>query len=353
MFTKWNLDKTERVLRCGIISAVLAFIADSIIADIGCWTAFFILWFNTSVLYVIIASLQVPTKGRAVLITGCDTGFGLTLALHLNKLGLRVFAGCLFSDSSEGAKKLRQVESPTLHVLQLDVTSQDQIKKAVDEVRGHLPEGEVLWGIVNNAGVATYGEVEWVPLDTYRRMAEVNVFGVIAVTQAFLPMVRKAKGRVVNISSGLGRMAVPMRSPYVLTKYAVEGLNDVLRYEMKSWGVHVSIVEPGNYIAGTSIFTEETIKSDAAKMWSNMSEEVRSDYGEEHFNARVALMRKYATGGLTDLSLVINAFTEGLLQRYPQERYNAMDLYFKVRLFIATHLPEFFYDNIYIDYLEK
>lgn len=348
----WTWDKTDRVLLCGVLSAVIAYVGHSIVG-VECCGTFFSLWSISAIAYAIMALLQVSTEGRAVLVTGCDTGFGLALALHLNKLGLRVFAGCLFAESGDGAKKLRKVESSTLHVIQLDVTSQQQIQKAVKEVKKLLPKGEELWGLVNNAGWATYGELEWVSLDTYRRITEINVFGVIAVTQAFLPMIRRAKGRVVNITSGLARMAVPMRSPYVLSKYAVEGLSDVLRYEMKTWGVHVSLVEPGNFIAGTNIFTEKTIKDAASKMWADMTEEVRADYGEKHFNARVDLMRQYAIGGLTDLSPVVNAYTEGLLQRFPQVRYNPMDLYFRTRLFIATHLPEYFYDNIYIDYLKK
>ncbi|KAG7175415.1 D-beta-hydroxybutyrate dehydrogenase-like 1 [Homarus americanus] len=173
-----------------------------------------------------------------------------------------------------------------------------------------------------------------------------------------------ARGRVVTISSGLARMAVPMRSAYVLSKYAVEGFCDVLRcsnlqvfkstgvqihrYEMRSWGVKVSIIEPGNYIAGTNIFTESLIQEHGRKMWEAMSEEVKADYGKDHFQARIDLMRQYSKAGNTDISPVINAFTEGLTQKYPQARYCPMDLYFKTRLFVATHLPEFVYEKLYI-----
>nr|XP_053633057.1 D-beta-hydroxybutyrate dehydrogenase, mitochondrial-like [Cherax quadricarinatus] len=92
-------------------------------------------------------------------------------------------------------------------------------------------------------------------------------------------------------------MAVPMRAPYVVSKYAVEGLCDCLRYEMRSWGVKVSIIEPGNFIAGTSIFSETSINDAAKTMWETMSDDVRSDYGREHFEARVNLMKKYAKIG--------------------------------------------------------
>ncbi|XP_037782916.1 D-beta-hydroxybutyrate dehydrogenase, mitochondrial-like isoform X2 [Penaeus monodon] len=349
----WTWDKTDAVIFQGVLCAVVSFLANTATGKC-CWALFFALWGVTSAACIIVSALQVSPKGRAVLITGCDSGFGLALALHLDKLGFRVFAGCLLATGGgEGSRRLRREGSERLHVLQLDVTSPEQIRKAVEEVNKKMPKEEQFWGLVNNAGWATYGELEWVTMDTFRRITDINVFGILAMTKAFLPMIRRSKGRVVNISSGLARMAVPMRSPYVLSKYAVEGLSDVLRYEMKTWGVGVSLIEPGNYIAGTSIFTEKTIQNDASRMWNAMSEDVRADYGRQHFEARVGLMRKYATGGMTDLMPVINAYTEALLQRFPQPRYKPMNFYFRVRLFIATHLPEVFYDNIYIDYLRK
>lgn len=311
----WTWDKTDAVIFQGVLSAAASFLVSTATGRC-CWTLFLGLWLVTSAVYVIAAALQVSPEGRAVLITGCDSGFGFDLALHLDKLGFRVFAGCLLAvGGGEGSRRLRKEGSERLHVLQLDVTSSEQIRKAVEEVKKTMPKEEQFWGLVNNAGWATYGELEWVAMDTFRRITDINVFGLLAVTKAFLPMIRRSKGRVINISSGLARMAVPMRSPYVLSKYAVEGLSDVLRYEMKTWGVGVSLIEPGNYIAGTSIFTEKTIQSDATRMWGAMSEGVRADYGREHFEARVGLMRKYATGGMTDLQPVINAYTEALLQR--------------------------------------
>ncbi|CAL4091150.1 unnamed protein product [Meganyctiphanes norvegica] len=348
----WTGDKVFRVLFLGGLSLVLASLA-CLLQLASVTIVFPVLWAISAGIYLYTAQLQVPVSGKAVVVTGCDTGFGLQLAQQLDKMGFRVFAGCLQAEDGEGAKTLREVGSDRLHVLQMDITKTDQLDKATKEVLAKLAPGEVLWGIVNNAGWATYGEMEWVGLDTYRKILEINLIGIIAVTQAFLPMIRDAKGRVVTISSGLGRFAVPMRSPYVASKYAVEGLMDCLRYEMKPWGVNVSLIEPGNFIAGTNIFNQKTIADQAEAMWAGMTERVRADYGKDHFDSRVNLMTKYSTGGCTDLSPVLNAYIEGLTQAYPQERYNPMDFYFRARLFIATHLPEIFYDNIYIDYLKK
>ncbi|XP_042210717.1 D-beta-hydroxybutyrate dehydrogenase, mitochondrial-like isoform X2 [Homarus americanus] len=294
----WTWDKTEAVVTLGGASAVLASVIHAV-SSCCCWTLFLLLWVLSAATYIVSSALQVSPEGRGILVTGCDSGFGLALAFHLHKLGFRVFAGCLLAESGgTGAEELQKVKSRRLHVLQLDVTSQKQIDKAVADVKKMLPGGEVLWGVVNNAGWATYGEIEWVPLETVRRAVDTNVLGVLSVTKAFLPLIRRAKGRVVTISSGLARMAVPMRSAYVLSKYAVEGFCDVLRYEMRSWGVKVSIIEPGNYIAGTNIFTESLIQEHGRKMWEAMSEEVKADYGKDHFQARIDLMRQYSKAGI-------------------------------------------------------
>ncbi|KAG0722639.1 D-beta-hydroxybutyrate dehydrogenase, mitochondrial [Chionoecetes opilio] len=141
--------------------------------------------------------------------------------------GFRVMAGCLALDG-EGANQLRASASPRLHTIQLDVTSTDEVGRAVQEVEDLILEGEVLWAVVNNAGLSTFGEVEWVQEHTFRKILDVNVMGMVAVTKAFLPFIRQAKGRVVNMASMYGRMGNVMRGPYVLSKYAVEGFTDCL-----------------------------------------------------------------------------------------------------------------------------
>ena len=171
---------------------------------------------------------------------------------------------------------------------------------------------------MNNAGWATFGEVEWVSMETFKKAMDVNVHGVLAGVKTMLPLIREAQGRVVTITSGLGRMAVPTRSPYVGTKYALEGILDCLRYEMRSFGVSVSILEPGNFIAGTNIFNENFVKSQANMMWDAMPQEVQSVYGREYFDKKVEVMRSYMNNGITDISPVIDAYTDALLDMFPQ-----------------------------------
>ena len=162
----------------------------------------------------------------------------MTLAKHLHSLGFTVFAGCLLADQSgDGATELRAVDSPNLHVLQLDVTKDEDWAAAVALVAEKSPSG--LWGIVNNAGWATFGHVEWTALETYDKIVDINVMGVIKGVKACLPLIRCGRGRVVTVTSCLARWAVPNRSPYITTKFALEGFSECLRHEVKRFGVKV------------------------------------------------------------------------------------------------------------------
>nr|XP_053644338.1 D-beta-hydroxybutyrate dehydrogenase, mitochondrial-like [Cherax quadricarinatus] len=212
--------------------------------------AFTALWLLTAAIYLFRADMKESALGKSVIITGCDSGFGNALALHLDKLGFRVFAGCLKTGGT-GADYLRRKGSSKLHVIQMDITSQKQLEKAAQEIKDLLPEGEGVWGLVNNAGVCTLGPVEWVSMEGFRKDPEVNVFGLVAATKTFLPLVRLAKGRVVIISSAAGRVSRSFMAPYCVSKFAVEGLADALRQEMRQFDVKVCLIEPGNFGAGT------------------------------------------------------------------------------------------------------
>eukprot|EP00058_Branchiostoma_floridae_P027066 XP_002612557.1 3-hydroxybutyrate dehydrogenase [Branchiostoma floridae] len=289
-------------------------------------------------------------EGRAVLVTGCDTGFGHLVAKRLHDLGFTVFAGCLLKDrGGDGARDLAAMASPRLHVVQMDVTSDDSVWKVRRYMDAHLPQGTSgLWAILNNAGTSTYGLVEWCPIETYKRVAEVNLWGTVRVTKVFLPLVRKAKGRVINISTVLGRSSTPSRSAYCITKYGVESFSDVLRYEMKRWGVDVSIIEPGNFISATNIFTEESIENTALELWDGMTEEVKEAYGKKALDDYKLLMHQYATEGSRDTSPVVDAMVAAVVAVSPKVRYKPMQFYWHVKTFVMTHLPEWIADNIYI-----
>ncbi|XP_068137246.1 D-beta-hydroxybutyrate dehydrogenase, mitochondrial-like [Hyperolius riggenbachi] len=313
-----------------------------------------VLLYFVSVLCMLIPAIPrgtLPVEGKAVLITGCDTGFGLASAKHLHKLGFTVFAGCLLKDKNgEGAQELENFQSDRMNVLQMNVCSDEEIAQAVELVKKHLEDSGKggLWGLVNNAGVAAFGEVEFTTLHTYKETAEVNLWGTVRVTKAFLPLIRRCKGRVVCISSMLGRMGSPLRSSYCITKYGVEAFSDCLRMEMYKWGVKVILIEPGNFIAATGIFTREGVERRGEEMWEQASEIVRDDYGKVHFSQQLAKMKSFVNAGMRTMSPVLSAITDALSSKYPYTRYNPSDTYVWIKVQLMSHLPAAVADFIYV-----
>jgi NAD(P)-dependent dehydrogenase (short-subunit alcohol dehydrogenase family) len=211
--------------------------------------------------------------GRTVLVTGASRGIGRATALHLAKAGWTVYAGV----RDELAGKKLMAESAQIQAIELDVTVPDQIA-SLDAL---LPER--LDALVNNAGIAVGGPVEAIAVDRLRHQFEVNVFGLIAVTQAVLPRLRKAKGRIVMVSSMNGRIAIPLSGFYNASKFAVEGLGDNLRRELKPWGISVTLVEPG------------CIDTDPWRNMMNLLDEVDEGLSPEHrelYASQRAMQRK-------------------------------------------------------------
>jgi NAD(P)-dependent dehydrogenase (short-subunit alcohol dehydrogenase family) len=177
----------------------------------------------------------------AVVITGASTGIGAACALDLAARGWRVFAGVRKSADGDA---MRAKSPDGVEPVLLDVTDPLSIGHAARFVTDAVgPAG--LAGLVNNAGMAVTGPLEALPIAALRNQFEVNVFGQIAVTQAFLPLVRQCRGRIVNMGSIAGRATTPMMGPYCASKFALESLTDALRLELQPWGIHVSIIEPG------------------------------------------------------------------------------------------------------------
>ncbi|MDX9973220.1 MAG: SDR family oxidoreductase [FCB group bacterium] len=176
-----------------------------------------------------------------VVISGASTGIGKSCAEYLARMGFRVYAGVRREADGEAVKEA----SPERIVpLMLDVTDAGSIAAAAARVATEAPEGVA--GLVNNAGIVVPGPLELLPIDEIRRQLEVNLLGTIATTQAFLPQVRKATGRIVNMGSINGLLATPLGGPYCMSKFALEAYSDVLRMELKRWGIEVSLLEPGS-----------------------------------------------------------------------------------------------------------
>ncbi len=173
---------------------------------------------------------------RAVLITGASSGIGFATAKLLAEEGYHVFAGVR---SGDAARKLAAF-NPNIRTVSLDVTKPEQIDAAIQRV---AESGKQLCGLVNNAGIALGGPIEYMPLDLLREQFEINVFAPIALTQAALPLLRDAKGRIIFIGSIAGRLAAPFVGPYSASKSAIAALADSLRLELGDSGVSVSLFE--------------------------------------------------------------------------------------------------------------
>jgi len=177
----------------------------------------------------------------AVVVTGASTGIGAACARYLDEKGFRVLATVR---KQSDADRIATSGSPGLEPLFLDVTDAESIVKAARTVGAAL-DGAGIAGLVNNAGVSVDVPLECVDIGELRHQLEVNAIAPVAVTQAFLPLLRRARGRVVNVSSINGRIASPFSGPYCMSKFALEAFTDCLRQELACWGMHVAAVEPG------------------------------------------------------------------------------------------------------------
>ena len=209
----------------------------------------------------------------AVVVTGASTGIGRATSLLLDKKGYTVFAGVR---KEQDAKSLSDAGSERLTPITIDVTKERSIASARDKVGEAVGEDGVV-GLVNNAGVGNGGPVETLDLQDLRDVLEVNLVGQVAVTQAFLPLVRSVKGTIVFIASIGGRIASPFMSPYNTSKFAVEALGESLRSELAPWDIDVVVVEPGSI--NTPIWSKgaETIDEQTDKM----SDDAKRLYGKQ------------------------------------------------------------------------
>ena len=247
----------------------------------------------------------------AVVITGASTGIGEACALHLDKMGLRVFAGVRKHADGEA---LKRKASERLTPVPLDVTDPAAIASAAAAVATAL-DHDGLTGLINNAGIALAGPLEFLPIDEIRKEFEINVFGLLAVTQAFLPLLRKGRGRIINVGSIAGRSAMPFVGAYGSSKFAVEGLTDALRVELLPWSIAVSIVEPGGI--ATPIWEKSRAK--AADLARTLPPQARELYGWA-FDA----MRKVAADSAkraSPVELVVKAVAHALTAKRPKTRY--------------------------------
>jgi NAD(P)-dependent dehydrogenase (short-subunit alcohol dehydrogenase family) len=226
--------------------------------------------------------------------------------------------------------------SPRLMPIGLDVTDAASIAAAVHTVRAIGGENG-LAGLVNNAGIGIVGPVEALLLSEWRRQFDVNVFGLIAVTQAFLPLLRQARGRVINMGSMAGRAATPFMAPYSASKYALEGLNDSLRIELQPWGIDVALIEPG--AIAPPIWGKTRNAVDALDMKWNP--EMKTMY----LTAFTLVKERATQAGQSAPApgIVVQAVVHALRSRFPKTRY-LVGRDAKVRTLLAAVLPDRLHD---------
>src|SRR5919206_3195685 len=187
--------------------------------------------------------MESSTNQEVAIVTGSSTGIGYETSLALARNGFLTYATMRNLNKAENIISIATKESLPLHVTQLDVTDDASVKNAVEEVLSKEGRINIL---VNNAGYGLNGALEDLSMDEIKAQYETNFFGLIRVTQAVLPTMRRRKsGTIVNISSGAGRFGFPSGSAYVSTKFAVEGLSESMSYELEPFGIKVVIVEPG------------------------------------------------------------------------------------------------------------
>ncbi|KAM9346837.1 retinol dehydrogenase 1 [Symphorus nematophorus] len=255
---------------------------------------------------------------KHVFITGCDSGFGNLLARQLDGRGFNIVAACL---TEKGAADLAAAASPRLKTLLLDVTDGASIRKAVEFVSKEVGD-RGLWGLVNNAGRSTpIGPSEWMQLEDFTKVLDVNLIGVIDVTLQFLPLLKKAQGRVVNVASILGRLSLT-GGGYCLSKFGVEAFSDSLRRDMRHFGIKVSIIEPGFF--KTAVTQVDIIAADLKRLWSRLPQDVKDSYGRTYFDDYMKA-QDFSLGILCspDISKVTRCMEHALTARFPRTRYGA------------------------------
>ncbi|MFJ4693900.1 SDR family NAD(P)-dependent oxidoreductase [Streptomyces sp. NPDC088766] len=176
-----------------------------------------------------------------MVVTGASSGLGKACALHLSRVGFHVVAGVR---SPEDGERLRVAATGRLTPVVVDVTDEKSVRAAVYEVTELAGEGG-LWGLVNNAGIAVTAPLECVPSELMRLQLDTNVTGQLIVIQGFLPLLRAGAGRIVNVTSGLGNIAVPYLGAYAAAQFAKEALSDALRRELAPQRIPVAVVQPG------------------------------------------------------------------------------------------------------------
>ncbi|OCT95724.1 17-beta-hydroxysteroid dehydrogenase type 6 [Xenopus laevis] len=276
---------------------------------------------------------------KYVLITGCDSGFGNHLAKSLDKRGMQVLAACL---TEIGAEALKKEASSRLQTVILDVTDSQSVKSTAQWVTGIVGDTG-LWGLVNNAGTSIPSAPnEWLTKEDFSKVLNVNLLGTIDVTLGVLPLIRKSKGRIINMSSVMGRLAF-IGGGYSISRHGVEAFSDSLRRDLQPFGVRVSIIEPTTYRTPATDL-KATLESIHA-IWNKCPKHIQNSYGQQYFLDYCKVIRQKLSKCSPHVSQVTDCMEHALTAVNPWTRYSAG---WKTKLF---YLPLSYFPTVVSDYL--
>ncbi|RDD45816.1 17-beta-hydroxysteroid dehydrogenase type 6 [Trichoplax sp. H2] len=272
--------------------------------------------------YLCYACFLVKPKGkveglsdRYVLITGCDSGFGRLLAESLCQQKVNVFAGCLTLDA---VQELNEKYS-TIHAFILDITRAEQVEQAYELVHKTLPKDVGLWGIVNNAGILINGFTDWLSTEDYHRIVDINLYGTIRMSNQFVPLIKIAKGRVVNVASILGIACPFYFAPYCVSKAGVIAFSNVLRREMAPFDVSVSCMCPGLF--RTPLSQPAKILEELKEKQSKLSQQLQKTYNQKFFTSLEESLLAIAGKASPEVNKVTEAIENALFSIAPREFY--------------------------------
>lgn len=265
---------------------------------------------------------RAKTFNKAVLITGCDTGFGFALSKHLLDQGCFVFATHL---TENGKKDLGNLKNSETHLvtIPLDVTKQDQVDSLKHQVEQNLQSRNLqLYGFVSNAGTSLIEcPTDWLSTADIQEIMEINCYGAIRVTKAVLSWLKKSHGRIVFVTSIRGRIVFPHGAPYTMSKFALEAYTDSLRMDMHYFDVKVSIIEPGGFT--TALNSDLTpVANKMIEKWNTLDTQMKMEWPYASAESmRAALCDNTTENRSTDLSIVIKSIDHALFADNPLTRY--------------------------------
>ncbi len=263
-------------------------------------------------LMILMSSSSSPNNQRApvAVVTGSSGGIGLATSLVLARNGYLTYATMRNLAKRDSMQSVADKQHLPIRVVQLDVTDENSIKKAMQSIVSEAGRIDLL---VNNAGYGLTGAFEDIGIDEIKALYETNLYGVIRVTQAVLPIMRKQRsGRIINISSGAGRFGYPGGSAYVSSKFALEGLSESMTYELEQFGIQVVLVEPG--VVRTN-FGENMVIAQKAQ-------DPGSPYSQMMQMMRSSIRSRMVENG-SDADLVAAVVAEAATAKEPNLRYLA------------------------------